>query len=45
MTGIQPNYAGVMGIDATWKPGYPDPVEMDPDTVKLVDRRWAEYWR
>jgi 4-hydroxy-3-polyprenylbenzoate decarboxylase len=45
MTGIQPNYGGVMGIDATWKPGYPDPVEMDPDAVKLVDRRWAEYWR
>lgn len=45
MTGIQPNYAGVLGIDATWKPGYPDPVEMDPDTVKLVDRRWSEYWR
>jgi 4-hydroxy-3-polyprenylbenzoate decarboxylase len=45
MTGIQPNYAGVMGIDATWKPGYPDAVEMDPDTVKLVDRRWGEYFK
>ncbi|HER35585.1 MAG TPA: UbiD family decarboxylase [Halothiobacillaceae bacterium] len=45
MTGIQPHYAGVMGIDATWKPGYPDAVEMDPDTVKLVDRRWNEYFK
>jgi 4-hydroxy-3-polyprenylbenzoate decarboxylase len=45
MTGIQPHYAGVMGIDATWKPGYPDAVEMDPDTVTLVDRRWNEYFK
>ncbi len=44
MTGIQPNYAGIMGIDATWKAGYPDAVEMDPDTIALVDRRWGEYW-
>lgn len=45
LTGIQPAYAGVMGIDATWKPGYPDAVEMDPDTVKKVDERWSAYWR
>lgn len=44
MTGIQPNYGGILGIDATWKPGYPDAVEMDPDTVALVDRRWSEYF-
>jgi hypothetical protein len=24
MNGVQPVYEGVMGIDATWKPGYPD---------------------
>jgi 4-hydroxy-3-polyprenylbenzoate decarboxylase len=38
-----PQYGGVMGLDATWKTGYPDPVEM-PDVIKLkVDRRWREY--
>jgi len=34
---------GVMGIDATFKPGYPDPLEMDPEVVATVDRRWSEY--
>ena len=38
-----PLHEGVLGIDATWKKGYPDPVEMPPETVKIVDRRWAEY--
>ncbi|NKB88904.1 MAG: UbiD family decarboxylase [Acidobacteria bacterium] len=36
------NY-GVLGIDATFKPGYPDRLEMDPDVVARVDSRWAEY--
>ncbi len=44
MHGVQPTYAGVMGIDATWKPGYPDPVTMDPEAVRRVDTRWSEYW-
>ena len=44
LQGVQPVYSGVMGIDATWKPGYPDAVEMDPDTVRRVDARWKEYW-
>jgi 4-hydroxy-3-polyprenylbenzoate decarboxylase len=34
---------GVMGIDATFKPGYPAALEMDPDIVAKVDRRWHEY--
>ena len=42
--GITPIYSGVMGIDATWKPGYQKPLEMDPDIVRLVDRKWGEYW-
>ncbi len=42
--GITPVYRGVMGIDATWKSGYQKPLEMDPDIVRLVDRRWSEYW-
>lgn len=44
LNGVQPVYTGVMGIDATWKPGYPDAVAMDPDTVRRVDARWQEYW-
>lgn len=43
LDGAWPRYAGRMAIDATWKPGYPDPIEMDPDVVRLVDRRWGEY--
>ncbi len=44
MTGVQPNYAGTLGIDATWKPGYPDPVEMPDEIVRQVDRRWREFF-
>jgi UbiD family decarboxylase len=36
------NY-GVMGIDATFKPGYPERLEMTADIVERVDSRWAEY--
>jgi 4-hydroxy-3-polyprenylbenzoate decarboxylase len=43
--GARPVYRGLVGIDATWKEGYPAPLEMDAATVKLVDRRWGEYWR
>jgi 4-hydroxybenzoate decarboxylase subunit C len=43
--GARPVYRGTVGIDATWKEGYPAPLVMDESTVKLVDRRWAEYWQ
>ncbi len=43
--GITPVYSGVMGIDATWKEGYPAPLEMTPEIVRKVDRRWQEYWQ
>jgi UbiD family decarboxylase len=43
--GARPVYRGVVGIDATWKPGYPRPLEMDESIVQLVDRRWSEYWK
>ena len=43
--GARPVYGGCVGIDATWKTGYPAPLEADPDTVCLVDRRWDEYWK
>ena len=43
--GARPVYRGVIGIDATWKAGYPKPLVMDDSIVKLVDRRWDEYFR
>jgi 3-polyprenyl-4-hydroxybenzoate decarboxylase len=43
--GARPVYRGVAGIDATWKPGYPKPLEMDPAVVKRVDQRWREYFK
>jgi 4-hydroxybenzoate decarboxylase subunit C len=43
MHGVQPLYEGVMGIDATWKPGYPEAVAMNDDVVKMVDSRWHQY--
>lgn len=43
--GARPVYEGCVGIDATWKPGYPEPLEMDPAIVRRVDARWNDYWR
>jgi len=43
MNGVQPLYEGVMGIDATWKPGYPEAVAMNDDVIRLVDSRWNTY--
>src|SRR5262249_16041856 len=42
--GARPVYRGIVGIDATWKEGYPAPLVMDESIVKLVDRRWGEYF-
>lgn len=36
-------HRGTLGIDATWKPGYPETVRPAEETVRLVERRWAEY--
>lgn len=41
--GITPIYSGVMGINATWKEGYPEPLEMPPEIIRKVDQRWQEY--
>ena len=43
--GARPVYSGTVGIDATWKEGYPKPLEMDDSITGLVDRRWSEYWK
>jgi 4-hydroxy-3-polyprenylbenzoate decarboxylase len=45
LIGISPIYRGVMGIDATWKPGYPAPLAMSDEIREKVNRRWEEYWR
>jgi 4-hydroxy-3-polyprenylbenzoate decarboxylase len=43
--GARPVYRGIIGIDATWKRGYPLPLEMDESIVKQVDSRWGDYWK
>jgi len=36
-------YTGCLGIDATWKNGYPEPLEMPEEAREKVNARWAEY--
>ncbi|HEX9780929.1 MAG TPA: UbiD family decarboxylase [bacterium] len=43
--GAWPVYRGCLGIDATFKPGYPDPITMDPAVAAQVEARWRQYWR
>jgi 4-hydroxy-3-polyprenylbenzoate decarboxylase len=43
LRGVWPVHRGRMAIDATFKEGYPAPLEMDPEIVARVDRRWGEY--
>ena len=38
------SFTGPLLIDARRKPGYPEELFADPDTAKLVDRRWREYF-
>ena len=45
LVGISPIYKGTLGIDATWKDGYPEPLVMDERIVKRVDERWDSYWK
>jgi len=45
LMGISPVYSGVMGIDATWKQGYPEPLKMDENIIKKVDEKWAKIFR
>lgn len=40
----QVSYAAPIVIDARMKPWYPKEVAAHPDTVKLVDDRWSEYF-
>lgn len=45
LVGISPIYKGVMGIDATWKEGYPKALRMTDDVKKKVEERWESYWK
>jgi len=45
MIGISPVYGGAMGIDATWKQGYPKPLVMDDEIVRRVDEKWERIWK
>ena len=45
LRGIAPVYRGVLGIDATWKPGYPEPLLMDKTVVERVDEKWGRIWK
>ena len=44
LKGSWPVYRGCLGIDATFKQGYPDPIDMDSGIVKRVSERWHQYW-
>ena len=45
LIGVSPIYKGVMGIDATWKQGYPKPLVMTDEIKKRVEEGWETYWR
>ncbi len=43
LEGAWAKFDGPIGIDATWKKGYPAPLEMSSEIVKKVDRLWKDY--
>ena len=43
LVGSVVRYTGCLGIDATWKPGYPDALEMPEEIREKVNARWASY--
>jgi 3-polyprenyl-4-hydroxybenzoate decarboxylase len=45
LIGVSPVYTGPLGIDATWKPGYPEPLRMTDDVRRRVEERWDRYWQ
>jgi UbiD family decarboxylase len=42
-TDAVPRYEGPVVFDATWKPGYPAPLELDPDVERNVEQKWQSY--
>jgi 4-hydroxy-3-polyprenylbenzoate decarboxylase len=45
LVGISPIYKGILGIDATWKEGYPAPLRMSEEIVKRVDEKWGKIFK
>lgn len=45
LVGISPIFRGKMGIDATWKTGYPLPLVMPDEIIDKVNKRWDTYWK
>ena len=43
LVGPVARYTGCLGIDATWKAGYPEPLVMPEEIREKVNARWAEY--
>lgn len=44
LRGAWPVHEGPVGIDATFKEGYPDPLVMTEEIIDRVSRRWGEYF-
>lgn len=44
LRGAWPVHEGPVGIDATFKDGYPDPLVMTDEIIDRVSRRWGEYF-
>ena len=38
-----PVHRGILGLDATFKKGYPNPIVMSQGIIQRVDRKWGEY--
>jgi 4-hydroxybenzoate decarboxylase subunit C len=36
-------FDGILGIDASWKPGFPDPCQMLPEVEARVSQNWSKY--
>ncbi|WP_347272731.1 menaquinone biosynthesis decarboxylase [Candidatus Kuenenia sp.] len=45
LMGISPVFRGKMGIDATWKTGYPSPLVMPDEVIDRVNKNWDAYWK
>jgi 4-hydroxy-3-polyprenylbenzoate decarboxylase len=43
LVGSVVRYTGCLGIDATWKNGYPEALEMTEEMREKVSARWAAY--
>ncbi|HVO33548.1 MAG TPA: 4-hydroxybenzoate decarboxylase, partial [Elusimicrobiota bacterium] len=43
LVGPVARYEGRVAIDATFKPGYPEPIEMTEEIREKVNVRWPDY--